>query len=178
MRWIVEKSISAEIEPAMLWAKTFLCNLETSRLDWIRIDTGRGTHAGAYGRCWYPSGPKGYRISIQVPGPFPYRQTRYTTPLYPDSAGNWPDVPPDCQPAGYGQNHRSGRKWMRLTTEYEMRDRSEAVVHIAAHEFFHFLRHSRQITGRNTEIQADQFALARVAEFRLRSRPEEPPSGF
>jgi hypothetical protein len=166
MRWIIEKTIAAEIEPAKTWAKMFLSSFEISRLDWIRIDTGRGTHVGAYGRCWYPTGRKGYRISIQVPGPFPYQQTRYTTPLYRDSAGNWPDVPPDRQPAGCIRDPRSGREWLRLTTQYEMSNRVEGVVHVAAHEFFHFLRHSRQIPGRNSETEADRFAVDQLARFR------------
>jgi hypothetical protein len=144
----------------------FLSSFEISHLDWIRIDTGRGTQVGANGRCWYPTGRKGYRISIQVPGPFLYRQTRYTTPLYRDSAENWPDVPPDRQPAGCIRDARSGREWLRLTTLYEMRNRVEGVVHVAEHEFFHFLRHSRQIPGRNSETEADRFAVDQLARFR------------
>jgi hypothetical protein len=50
-----------------------------------------------------------------------------------------------------------------------MRNRVEAVVHLLAHECFHFLRHSRQIPGRNRENEADQFALAAVDRFRVES---------
>jgi hypothetical protein len=35
-----------------------------------------------------------------------------------------------------------------------MRNRVEAVVHVLAHECFHFLRHSRQIPGLNRENEA------------------------
>ena len=167
MRWIIEKAIADEIVPALAWAKSFLSTFDLQRLSWMRIDTGRGRYTGAYGRCWYPSSGKGYRISVQVPGPFPYRHTRFATPLYRNESDKWPVIPPNHKAAGFGMDSRSGREWMRLTTEYEMRDRSEAVVHIAAHEFFHFLRHSRQIPGRNTEIEADRFAIERIAEFRL-----------
>jgi hypothetical protein len=167
MRWMIEKAIADEISLAVAWTRNFLSTFDLQRLQWLRIDTGRGRYTGAYGRCWYPASGKGYRISIQVPGPFPYHQTRFVTPLYRDESGSWPEIPPHHKAAGFGMDSRSGREWIRLTTEYEMRDRSEAVVHIAAHEFFHFLRHSRQIPGRNTEIEADRFAIARVAAFRL-----------
>lgn len=166
MRWIIEKAIRREVDPAIAWAKAFLAGFETSRVDWMRIDTGRRKCSAAYGRCWYPTGAKGYRISVQVPGPFPYHQTRYTTPLYRDGDGNWPPVPGNCQAAGLMRDPHTGREWLRLTTQYEMRSRVEAVVHVAAHEFFHFLRHSRQIPGRNVETEADRFAVDALANFR------------
>ena len=37
---------------------------------------------------------------------------------------------------------------------------------VGAHEMFHFLRHSRQIAGRNGENEADQFALEQLHDFR------------
>lgn len=170
MRWIIHKLIAEEIAPAVVWARRFLAPFSTSRLDWIRIDTGRGRLTGAYGRCWYPSGQgqnaKGYRISVQVPGPFPYWHRRYTKPLYRRADGSWPPVPSGCEKAGWRRDERTGREWIRLTTRYEMPNRVEAVVHVLAHEFFHFLRHSRQVPGRNGENEADQFALAAVDGFR------------
>jgi hypothetical protein len=44
----------------------------------------------------------------------------------------------------------------------------EGIVLVGAHEVFHFLRHSRQIAGRNREKEADEFALGQLAEFRRR----------
>lgn len=174
MRWIIEKSIADEVVPAVSWAKKFLAPFCARRLDWIRIDTGRGRLSGAYGRCWYPSGHgrkgKGYRISVQVPGPFPYWQRRYVKPLYRSGDGSWPPVPDGCEKSGWCRDERTSREWIRLTTRYEMRNRAEAVVHVLAHEFFHFLRHSRQIPGRNRENEADQFALAAVNGLRGESR--------
>ncbi len=173
MRWFIHKSIADEITPAVHWATKFLAPFNTLRLDWIRVDTGRGRLAGAYGRCWYPSGrgakSKGYRISVQVPGPFPYWQRRYVKPLYRNTDGSWPEAPDGCERAGWCRDERTGREWVRLITRYEMRNRVEAVVHVLAHECFHFLRHSRQIPGRNRENEADQFALAAVDRFRVES---------
>jgi hypothetical protein len=39
-----------------------------------------------------------------------------------------------------------------------LKNLDEAIVWVLAHEAFHFLRRTRQIPGRNTEIAADQFA--------------------
>ena len=166
MRWIIQKSIADEIAPGVHLATNFLATFNTSRVDWIRIDTGRGRLAGAYGRCWYPFGDaQGYRISVQVPGPFPYWHRRYVKPLYRRSDGSWPQVPNGCEKAGWCRDERTGREWIRLITRYEMLSRVEAVVHVLAHEVFHFLRHSRQIPGRNGENEADQFAMAAVDRF-------------
>jgi hypothetical protein len=49
-----------------------------------------------------------------------------------------------------------------------METRAIALVHIFAHEAFHYLRRSQQIPGRNRENEADQFALSIEATFRER----------
>ncbi len=50
------------------------------------------------------------------------------------------------------------REWKRVIGYTEARTRDEGLVWIVAHEAFHFLRDTHQIKGRNTEIEADQFA--------------------
>ena len=45
-------------------------------------------------------------------------------------------------------------------------DLNEASVWIVAHEAFHWLRKTRQIPGRNTEIEADAFGDQMLDEFR------------
>jgi hypothetical protein len=47
-----------------------------------------------------------------------------------------------------------------------METREIGLVHMFAHEVFHFLHRSRQIPGRNGENEADQFAVAIEDEFR------------
>jgi hypothetical protein len=171
MRWIIHPQVRSEIS-ALDFCKEFIGAFDTSSLDWIRIDLGRGTYAGAYGRCWYPtrSRRKGYRISVQVPGPFPYSHRRYIKPLYENSDGSWPPIPFGATVAGTCQATRNGvvRRWQRLTVAYRMETRAIALVHIFAHEAFHFLRRSQQIPGRNRENEADLFAVSIEATFRER----------
>lgn len=68
--------------------------------------------------------------------------------------------------AGYCRDPHSGREWQRLRTGYWLRSVDEAVAFVGAHEIFHFLRHSRQIAGRNGENEADQFAKRQLDDFR------------
>jgi hypothetical protein len=167
MRWIVHRQIGLN-DSGVEWVRQLLGSRDTSRVDWLRIDFGRGAKRGAYGRCWYPARDrgKGYRISVQVPGPFPWTMERYTKPLYRDRDGTWPEIPDGCRLAGYCRDDRTGREWQRLTTRYMFRTVQEGIVFVGAHEVFHFLRHSRQIAGRNGENEADQFALAQLDDFR------------
>lgn len=172
MRWIIHPEIRRE-EKALDFCRVFAGNFNTGNLDWVRVDLGRGRICGAYGRCWYPvkrPQPKGYCISIQVPGPFPYRHRRYVKPIYRKSDGSWPPIPLNAEPAGYVEVRRNGvlHCWQRLTTEYLLESREIAIVHVFAHEIFHFLRRSRQIPGRNGENEADQFALSVESIFRER----------
>jgi hypothetical protein len=94
MRWIIHPEVRAEVR-ALEFCRELLAHFDTSSLDWVRIDLGRGRIPGAYGRCWYPTRKpkKGYRISIQVPGPFPYNHLRYIKPLYQNDDGSWPPIP-------------------------------------------------------------------------------------
>jgi hypothetical protein len=110
VRWIIHPEVRRE-EKALEFCRGFAAIFDTSKLDWVRLDLGRGRLSGAYGRCWYPvkgPQPKGYRISIQVPGPFPYRHRRYVKPIYRNSDGSWPPTPENAEPAGYVGAHRNG----------------------------------------------------------------------
>lgn len=101
MRWVIHPEVRAEVR-ALEFCGELLAHFDTSSLEWVRIDLGRGRIPGAYGRCWYPTRQpkKGYRISIQVPGPFPYNHLRYIKPLYQNDDGSWPPIPPWAKPAG------------------------------------------------------------------------------
>ena len=102
------------------------------------------------------------------PGSLPAQPPRYIKPLYQNDDGSWPPIPPWAKPAGCCEATRNGvvRRWRRLTTEYRMETREIGLVHVFAHEVFHFLHRSRQIPGRNGENEADQFAVAIEDEFR------------
>jgi hypothetical protein len=173
VKWIIHSEVKSETV-ALEFCRELANDFATTALAWVRIDLGRGRHTGAYGRCWYPAGKgssrKGYRISVQVPGPFPYVHRRYVRPLYQNLDGTWPPIPLGSRPAGYCESMRNGvvKRWQRLTTEYVFETRAIGIVHVFGHEMFHFLRHSRQIPGRNGENEADQFALSIETTFRER----------
>jgi Zn-dependent peptidase ImmA (M78 family) len=53
----------------------------------------------------------------------------------------------------------------------EVQTVDEAIVWILSHEMFHYLRQTRQVEGRNTEIEADKFADEHLCNLRrLRAR--------
>jgi len=157
MRWIVE--LGDEQPLALAWAREFFSDFDTSRVEWVRIDRGRGRYTGAYGRCWYPTARLPfYRISCQVPGPFPYEISTRKPPLYRRPDGTFPKPEPGTHRGQRVLAVASGREWFRMRGSSRLADLSEAIVWVLAHEAFHFLRHARQIPGRNTEIEADRFA--------------------
>lgn len=90
----------------------------------------------------------------------------YTKLLYRDRGGTCPEIPDGCRLASYCRDNRTGREWQRLTTEYMFRTVQEGIVFVGAREVFHFMRHSRQIAGRNGENEAHQFALAQLDDLR------------
>jgi hypothetical protein len=157
MRWIIE--LGDEQPIALVWAQEFLSEFDTARVQWVRIDRGRGKYRGAYGRCWFPT-PRlpFYRISCQVPGPFPFDSPTRKPPLYRQPNGAFPPLEPGTRKGLRVLAAPTGREWYRVIGATRLANLSEAIVWVLAHEAFHFLRHSRQIPGRNTEIQADQYA--------------------
>jgi len=173
-RWIVEPRLRA-LE-SVAWCRTWLQRFDLSRLDWVRIDQGRIDGGGVYGRCWYLDRRKGkgYRISCQVPGPYPTRVRLRFPPLYRQPDGTWPPVPLDLEPGGYVQAVGSDgekREWLRLTKALLLDTLDEGVVWILGHEAFHFLRKTRQVQGRNVEWQADAFAGSLLEDWRRGASP-------
>jgi hypothetical protein len=56
MHWMIHSEVRAEVR-ALEFCEALLEHFDTSSLDWVRIDLGRGRIPGAYGRCWYPTRP-------------------------------------------------------------------------------------------------------------------------
>jgi hypothetical protein len=157
MRWIIE--LDGQQPRALEWARDFFSEFDTSLLAWIRIDRGRGKYRGAYGRCWYPTTRiPFYRISCQVPGPFPGEIPTRKPPVYISPDGSHPPLPAGTRPGDRVKDLRTGREWIRVRGSTRLQTLDEAIVWVVSHEAFHFLRRSRQVAGRNTEIQADAFA--------------------
>ena len=159
-KWEIEVD-RREVEADLDWARDFFARYDTSELASIRIGTGRGRAVGVYGRCRYPTpdSPR-YRISCQLPGPFPTLIPTRQPPVYRHADGNWPPIPSGCTEGLSCRAEKDGivREWKRVIGYTEARTRGEGLVWIVAHEAFHFLRHTGQIKGRNTEIEADRFA--------------------
>jgi hypothetical protein len=157
MRWIID--LNGQKPLALEWARDFLSEFDTSLLSWVRVDRGRGKYSGAYGRCWYPDRRiPYYRISCQVPGPFPFNIPTRKPPLYIAPDGSHPPFPPGTRPGDHVKDLRTGREWIRVLSATRLHTLDEAIVWVLSHEAFHFLRRTRQVAGRNTEIEADRFA--------------------
>jgi hypothetical protein len=158
--WVVAVD-RLEVEAGLDWARDFFARYDTSELSSIRIGGGRGRASGVYGRCSYPTrDAPSYRISCALPGPFPTRIPTRQPPVYRQPDGRWPPIPANCTQGLSCRAEKDGvvREWKRVIGYTEARTRDEGLVWIVAHEAFHFLRHTRQIPGRNTEIEADKFA--------------------
>lgn len=137
---------------------------EDSRLD-VRLDE---TYCAPGKRGKTKLTREKYRISCFVSGPFPDAVTVRRPPLYRNDDGSWPALPPDERIHVTGSvitGPPPAKAWMRITGITDLEDLSEAVVWVAAHELFHYLRATRQIPGRNTEIEADRFADEHLALF-------------
>ncbi len=117
---------------------------------------------GVWGYCYYPTKTlPSYRITCSLKGPFPVGVRTRESPLYAREDGTYPPLPhgllsvgKECVQARGGET----RRWRRVYGVSFLCDEGEAVVWIVAHEAFHFLRRTRQVPGRNTEIDADRFA--------------------
>ncbi len=174
MRWIIGVD-RKQAAAALGWVKALAAQFDLSRVAWIRIDMGRGRYRGVYGRCWWPTKKLPmFRISCQVPGPYPTVVQTVRKPLYPGPDGRWPPVPKGCHVRGYGRDPRTGRVWLKLGAQTLLRDINEGIVWIFGHELYHFLRQTRQIAGRNTEAYADEFADWCLLRFRCCA--DRPPA--
>jgi len=157
MRWLID--LDGQQPRALEWAREFFSEYDTTLLAWIRIDRGRGKYTGAYGRCWFPNRRiPHYRISCQVPGPFPCDLPTRQSPVYITPDGSHPPFPPGTRPGDRVKDRRTGREWIRMLGSTRLRTMDEAIVWVLAHEAFHFLPRTRQVPGRNNEIQAYRFA--------------------
>lgn len=122
------------------------------------------------GTCYYPTKDlPTYRITCSVKGPFPAMVRTRKSPLYAREDGTYPPAPEGLVPGReiLSPRHRKGktRRWIRLYGMTSLGTLDEAIVWIVAHEAFHFLRRTRQITGKNTEIDADRYADAALLHY-------------
>ncbi len=132
---------------------------DTSRLDWIKL-LPLNNRTFFHGRCTYPKRVKkgsrnfvhGYQLNCS------FNVNSYKWPHSWDLAvSTWQKEIGGAKHWGYN------RELVQLTNP------TEAGVFIAGHEIFHFLRHSKQIPGQNTQVQADKFGLDWLKLSRLQS---------
>lgn len=171
-RWILQPKLRSS--PAVAWCKRWLDGFDLGQLDWVRIDSGRGGYEGAYGRCWFPEGEKAYRISCQVPGPFPNPQRIYLRPVYRRPDGSWEPRPKGVRVSQHWAS-AEGREWLSVYRKILLDDRDEAIVWMIGHEAFHFLRRTRQVAGRNVEWQADAYACELLERWRQKQDQDAAP---
>jgi hypothetical protein len=161
-----------DIVASLRWSRAFLARFDCSMVESIRIEKSRRRSGGVCGRCTFPNTQRPmYRLLCQVPGPFPSRIVIRKPPLYRAADGSWPALPPGTQRGTHFVDRRTGREWVRVYGSTHLQTVGQGVVWIVAHEAFHFLRRTRQVPGRNTEIDADAFA---DAQLRLYLRGAEP----
>ena len=160
--WNIPKTVQDDLKLCIGYTSSFLSDYDIKKLDGIKIITRKSKHA-VKGKCYFPTSTSGYRIDINIPGPFPHNLSRYCKPVYKNPDGTWPEVPANCLPTKrvilVDENKNVKKEWIRLITTYPLKTIQEAFIFVFFHETYHFLAHSKQIRGRNAENEADQFAL-------------------
>lgn len=160
------------------YIREFAESYDLSKLAYLKIAPGSGGGGRVYGVCRFPQkngkSPltrRMYRISCFVQGPFPDGVSVRRPPIYRGDDGSWPVVPANCYITGHlSKGPPPAKAWWRISAVTALDDAADAVVWICAHELFHFLRATRQIPGKNTEIEADSFADRKLGEFRTAYR--------
>lgn len=87
-----------------------------------------------------------------------------TSPIYQNPDGTWPVVPDGLIAAEHVS--KSGKNLIKIIGHTEVVNRDETIVWIMGHECFHFLRRTKQVPGRNHEIDADAFADELLKKYR------------
>lgn len=170
----LDEARSGQCAPGRLFIEQFMQPFDLSKLAYLKLAPGTPRGVGVYGVCRYPDKHgkteltrTKYRISCFFTGPYPHMLWVRRRPIYRNENGSWPTIPKQLFLRGV-TTHGSppARAWQQLVAVNPLMDDSEALVWIAAHELFHFLRHTRQIAGRNTEVEADIFADETLEQFR------------
>lgn len=132
-----------------------MSGFDTSKVDWFRLKPLACKNGAGHGYCKYPERVKKgsrqfkhhYRLNAGVNQnqAFPYRwEMQIGSETHPTK----PQI------------------WSYVTEDVVFADPAEYAVWICGHEAYHFLRHSRQVPGRNTQVQANLFGLNWLKEFR------------
>jgi hypothetical protein len=152
------------------WVRERLEAYDWSKVDWITVRRGRSERYAFRGVCKSPFKGRGYRINCNVSrhATYPIDYYMRVAPLYRHPDGTWPMVPEGHKVGDRYVSSRDGKRvqWRRLYRPMEFRSEDEALVFLVAHEAFHHLRRTRQVQGRQGEIEADAFALKTLERYR------------
>lgn len=154
------------------WCEELLDLFDLGKLSRLTVRDGSGRAAappGVWGTCYYPRrGLETYRITCSIKGPFPASVHTRKSPLYAGADGAYPPAPHGVVLGQEFFSRRGAevRRWIRVYGETVLDNVDEALVWIVAHESFHYLRRTRQVPGRNMEIDADAFSDEALEHFR------------
>ena len=166
--WRVDKAL--EGSEGLRWVREQLRAYDWSKVDWITVRRGRSERYAFRGVCRSPSKGRSYRINCNVSKhtPYPIIHFMRVSPLYHNPNGTWPQVPEGHKVGDRYVATRNGRsvQWRRLYRPLEIGNEDEVLVFLVAHEAFHYLRRTRQVSGRHGEIEADAFALKTLEQYR------------
>jgi hypothetical protein len=186
VKWKVAKELegSADLE----WIRRELETYDWSQCEWITVRHGAwGREVSTYpfealegytnkvgGTCRFPIGTRSglYRLNCKINTRMGWPALTYqrVSPLYRNEDGTWPEVPDDHFTGEWFDNwfvSADGRReWKRMYRRLWLEDEDEALVYIIAHEAFHYLRRTRQIEGKNVEIDADRYAEDMLERFK------------
>lgn len=168
MKIIATMGIRNDAAAGLDFIEKFLQEQDTSRLNWVRFDYG-SIRNGTEGRCLMPAGGLGYRIACQFPKAFPLSIRISLPPIYRGSDGSWPPGI-DPKPHEVITNEKTGKQWIRQNDIKEIEDQNEAAVWTFFNASYHWLRHSKQIEGRDNEIEADAFSEKMLRKFHRNSK--------
>lgn len=96
---------------------------------------------------------------------YPHKKSKRT--MYRLTAGvNLALSYPWMYEAPVGTTQHVGGAWSYVLEHVTFATPEEVLVYLAGHEAFHFLRHSRQVSGRNGEPSATRYGLEWLARWR------------
>ena len=191
--WQLQPSLEDECADAVAWAVKFLEQFDTAKLKSVYAvwHPRLLTDGMCRKRKSKRNGERYYTIRLRIPEtryPHPIQTRR--RPLYRNQDGTWPDIPEGCtagdpvtayevrhagkvshgQVVGderptFGPGVTPIKEWRRLLGQTVVFNPSQAFVWLFSHEAFHFLRFTKQVPGKNTEIEADAYADTKLHEW-------------
>ncbi len=169
--WRVDEGFRGSASEGLAWCEELMSGYDLDKLSRLTVRYGAKKQGppGVWGTCYHPTRKiPSYRITCSIKGPFPAFTYTRKSPLYAFEDGTYPPTPHGLRRGVEVVSRRNGkvRRWVRLYGQTELATLDEAIVWIVAHESYHFLRKTRQIPGRNVEIDADRFSDDALEHFR------------